>query len=135
MSSSLHTNISFNHTIVAAHDKKASAWFLTELFDLPSPVPAGHFLAVHLDDGVTLDYAEPPGEFPPQHYAFLVGEGDFDRIYRKIVERGQEHWADPRQTEPGTINANDGGRGVYFLDPSGHYMEIITRPYGGWEQA
>jgi len=26
---------------------------------------------------------------------------------------------------------NDGGRGVYFLDPSGHGMEIITRPYGG----
>ncbi|NLE80338.1 MAG: VOC family protein [Rhodococcus sp.] len=135
MSSSSSTNISFNHTIVAARDKKESAWFLTELFDLPAPVSAGFFLSVKLDNCVTLDYAEPPVDFPPQHYAFLVGEDDFDRIYGKIVERGQEHWADPRQSEPGTFNTNDGGRGVYFLDPSGNYMEIITVPYGGWGPA
>ena len=93
-------------------------------------MPAGHFLAVALDNGVSLDFAEPPIDFPPQHYAFLVGEDDFDRIYGLIVEWGLDHWADPRQTLPGTINTNDGGRGVYFLDPSGHYLEIITRPYG-----
>ncbi len=23
-----------------------------------------------------------------------------------------------------------GGRGVYWEDPSGHFLEIITRPYG-----
>jgi len=33
----------------------------------------------------------------------------------------------------GEINHNDGGRGVYFQDPSGHYLEIITRPYGSGE--
>jgi len=122
--------ISFNHTIVAAKNKQESATFFTTLFGLPDAVPAGHFLAVALDNGVSLDFAEPPVEFPPQHYAFLVGEDDFDRIYGLIVEWGLEHWADPRQTLPGTINTNDGGRGVYFLDPSGHYLEIITRPYG-----
>ena len=26
-----------------------------------------------------------------------------------------------------------GGRGVYFRDPSGHLLEIITRPYGSWD--
>ena len=26
--------------------------------------------------------------------------------------------------------ARDGGRGVYFEDPSGHLLEILTRPYG-----
>jgi hypothetical protein len=31
---------------------------------------------------------------------------------------------------PGEINHNDGGRGVYFPDPDGHYLEVITRPYG-----
>jgi hypothetical protein len=30
---------------------------------------------------------------------------------------------------PGEINRNDGGRGVYFRDPDGHYLEVITRPY------
>ncbi|EHI46411.1 glyoxalase/bleomycin resistance protein/dioxygenase [Rhodococcus opacus PD630] len=122
--------ISFNHTIVAAKNKQESASFFTTLFGLPDAVPAGHFLAVALDNGVSLDFAEPPIEFQPQHYAFLVGEDDFDRIYGLIVEWGLDHWADPRQTLPGTINTNDGGRGVYFLDPSGHYLEIITRPYG-----
>ncbi|QNG19551.1 VOC family protein [Rhodococcus triatomae] len=124
--------IHFNHTIVAARDKQESAHFFAELFGLPAPQPSGFFLAVQLDGGVTLDYAEPPGsqDIAPQHYAFLVGEDDFDRIYGRILDRGLEHWADPRQSLPGEINHNDGGRGVYFLDPSGHYLEIITRPYG-----
>jgi catechol 2,3-dioxygenase-like lactoylglutathione lyase family enzyme len=124
--------ISFNHTIVAARDKRESAEFLAELFGLPSPKPFGHFLAVALEHGATLDYAEAPEgeEIRRQHYAFLVSEDDFDAIYGKITARGLEHWADPGRQRPGEINRRDGGRGVYFLDPSGHAMEILTRPYG-----
>lgn len=69
-------------------------------------------------------------EIRPQHYAFLVSESDFDAIYAKISGRGLAHWADPRGERPGEINHNDGGRGVYFRDPDGHYLEILTRPYG-----
>jgi len=125
-------SIHFNHTIVAAKDKKESANFLTELFGLPDPVPFGHFLTVTVSNGVSLDYAELPGnaQVHPQHYAFLVSEEEFDAIYGKIRERGMQHWADPRGNRPGEINHNDGGRGVYFQDPAGHYLEIITRPYG-----
>jgi extradiol dioxygenase family protein len=124
--------IAFNHTIVAARDKRESAEFLTELFGLPSPVPFGHFMTVALEHGATLDYAEVPDgeEIRPQHYAFLVSEDDFDAIYGKIQSRGMQHWADPRGERPGEINTNDGGRGVYFPDPAGHYLEILTRPYG-----
>jgi extradiol dioxygenase family protein len=124
--------ISFNHTIVAARDKKLSATFLTELFDLGDPEPFGHFLTVTVDNGVSLDYADVPdaGDIPPQHYAFLVSEDEFDAIYGRIVQRGMQHWADPRGSRPGEINHNDGGRGVYFQDPAGHYLEILTRPYG-----
>ena len=25
---------------------------------------------------------------------------------------------------------HDGGRGVYWEDPDGHFLEVITRPYG-----
>jgi catechol 2,3-dioxygenase-like lactoylglutathione lyase family enzyme len=28
------------------------------------------------------------------------------------------------------INHRDGGRGVYFEDPDGHLLELLTRPYG-----
>jgi catechol 2,3-dioxygenase-like lactoylglutathione lyase family enzyme len=124
--------IEFNHTIVAARDKRESAEFLTELFGLPSPVPFGHFMSVTLEHGATLDYADVAEgqEIRPQHYAFLVSEDDFDAIYGKIKSRGLEHWADPGRQRPGEINTRDGGRGVYFPDPAGHGMEILTRPYG-----
>jgi extradiol dioxygenase family protein len=124
--------IEFNHTIVAARDKRESAEFLTELFGLPSPVPFGHFMTVTLEHGANLDYADAAaGEaIRPQHYAFLVSEDDFDAIYGKIQSRGLEHWADPGARRPGQINTNDGGRGVYFRDPGGHFLEILTRPYG-----
>lgn len=125
-------SISFNHTIVAAHDKVRSAQFLAELFGLPDPQPFGHFQVVALDHGASLDYAEVPesDQIHPQHYAFLVSEEEFDAIYGKISSRGLEHWADPREERPGEINRRDGGRGVYFRDPGGHYLEILTRPYG-----
>jgi extradiol dioxygenase family protein len=125
-------SISFNHNIVAARDKRESAQFLAELFGLPEPVPVGRFMAVTLEHGATLDYSDVPDgeEIRPQHYAFLVSEDDFDAIYGKISARGMDHWADPRGEHPGEINHRDGGRGVYFPDPAGHYMEILTRPYG-----
>jgi len=122
--------IEFNHTIVGARDKRESAEFISELFGLPSPQPFGRFLAVRLEHGATLDYAETADEIRPQHYAFLVSEEDFDAIYGKIQSRGLEHWADPGSNRPGQINTNDGGRGVYFRDPAGHFLEILTRPYG-----
>lgn len=124
--------ISFNHTIVAAHDKRESAEFLAELFGLPDPQPFGHFLVVGLEHGASLDYAQVPEDeqIHPQHYAFLVSDEEFDAIYGKISERGLEHWADPKAQRPGEINHRDGGRGVYFRDPAGHHMEILTRPLG-----
>lgn len=125
-------SIAFNHTIVAARDKRESAEFLTELFGLPDPVPFGHFLSVKLEHGADLDYADAPAgeEIRPQHYAFLVSEEDFDAIYGKIQSRGMQHWADPGGQRAGEINTRDGGRGVYFRDPAGHFLEILTRPYG-----
>lgn len=122
--------IAFNHTIVAAKDKHESAAFLTELFGLPDAEPAGHFLAVELEHGVSLDFADSGDDIRPQHYAFLVSEADFDTIYGKIRDRRMPHWADPRARRSGQINHNYGGRGVYFRDRAGHFLEIITRPYG-----
>lgn len=121
--------IFFNHTIVAARDKQESASFFTEIFGLPPAEPVGRFLIVRLADGATIDFADVERDFSPQHYAFLVSEEDFDGIYARIKARGIEHWADPRGQRPGEYNTDHGGRGVYFCDPSGHYLEAITRPY------
>ena len=123
-------SVQLNHTIVWCRDKQASAPFLAEILGLPAPTPFGPFLVVESANGVSLDYHDTDGEIAPQHYAFLVGESDFDEVFGRIREQGLEHWADPGQSQPGMINRNDGGRGLYFEDPDGHLLEIITRPYG-----
>lgn len=120
-----------NHTIVNCRDKRRSAEFLAEMLGLPPPSAFGPFLVVELDNGVSLDFHDGGGEIQPQHYAFLIGEDDFDDVLARIHEQQLEHWADPAQRRPGEINHNDGGRGVYFPDPNGHFLEVITRPYGG----
>lgn len=122
--------VQLNHTIVLAKDKQASASFLAELLGLPEPTPFGPFLAVAVDNGVTLDFLDHDGEIAGQHYAFLVTETEFDAIFARITEHGLTYFSDPHGQHPGQINTNDGGRGVYFADADGHNLEVITRPYG-----
>jgi catechol 2,3-dioxygenase-like lactoylglutathione lyase family enzyme len=123
--------IQLNHTIVNVRDKRASAKFLTELFGLPPAKPFGsYFLTVELANGVTLDFCDADYDPEAQHYAFLVSEKEFDQIFGRVKQRKLKYWADPGQREEGRINHHFGGRGVYFEDPSGHLLEIITQPYG-----
>lgn len=122
--------VQLNHTIVAAHDKKESATFLAGILGLEVSPQYGPFVPVEIPNGVTLDYLDSPGAITPQHYAFLVSEDEFDTIFDRIREAGLTYWADPYHRRPGEINRNDGGRGTYFEDPSGHNLEILTRPYG-----
>jgi catechol 2,3-dioxygenase-like lactoylglutathione lyase family enzyme len=119
-----------NHTIVAARDKTASAVFLAEILGLPAPLQLGPFAVVAVGDRLTLDYADADSDIVPQHYAFLVEESEFDEIFARIVQRRIPYWADPSRREAGAINRWDDGRGLYFDDPNGHLLEIITRPYG-----
>jgi catechol 2,3-dioxygenase-like lactoylglutathione lyase family enzyme len=123
-------SVQLNHTIVWCRDKQKSATFLTEVLGLPGPTRFGPFLVVQLNNEVSLDFHEIDGEIFSQHYAFLIGEDDFDQIFARIRGRGLQHWADPGKHRADEINRNDGGRGVYFEDPDGHLLEIITRPYG-----
>lgn len=124
--------VHLNHTIVHARDRDVSARFLAEVLGRPAPTAYGPFAVVELDNGVSLDFVSGGGTVHPQHYAFLVGEEEFDEIHARIVERGLEFWADPFHRYRGQVNTNDGGRGVYWEDPDGHNLEIITVPYGGW---
>jgi catechol 2,3-dioxygenase-like lactoylglutathione lyase family enzyme len=119
-----------NHTIVAARDRKASALFLSEILGLPAPFLLGPFAAVTVGDQLTLDFMDTSGEIKTQHYAFLVSETEFDAIFARIQQRGLSYWADPGQKKAREINHWDDGRGVYFEDPDGHLLEILTRPYG-----
>ena len=123
-------SVQLNHTIVSCRDQQRSAAFLTGILGLPAAIRFAHFLVVEADNGVSLDFAETTGPITPQHYAFLVGEEDFNAAFDRIHDQGLPYWADPSQAQPGEINHRDGGRGLYFEDPDGHLLEIITRPYG-----
>jgi catechol 2,3-dioxygenase-like lactoylglutathione lyase family enzyme len=123
--------IQLNHTIVHSKDKRAAADFFVELFGLPEPKAFYGFLDVDLSNGVTLAFLDAGDmEVQVQHYAFLVSDAEFDAIFGRIRQRKLKYWADPGQREAGKINQHFGGRGVYFEDPSGHLLEIITKPYG-----
>jgi catechol 2,3-dioxygenase-like lactoylglutathione lyase family enzyme len=123
--------VQLNHTIVAARDAEASAQFLADILGLPAPVRWGPFMIVEDANGTSLDFMDwDDHEIHGQHYAFLVSEDEFDAGFARIRERGLPYWADPHKDTPNEINRNDGGRGVYFDDPNGHLLELITRPYG-----
>jgi catechol 2,3-dioxygenase-like lactoylglutathione lyase family enzyme len=123
--------VQLNHTIVWSSDQTRSARFLTEILGRPEPVQLGRFDVVELDNGISLDFAHVEGPIQPQHYAFLLSEAEFDAAFRRIRELDLEYWADPMRRRRGEINYDDGGRGVYFPDPDGHLLELITQPYGG----
>lgn len=126
----LSVSVQIDHIAVAARDKNESARFFTEIFGLDAPESAGVFEAVHLGSTFTLHFAEPGVDFPGQHYAFHVDDNDFDDIRARLEARGVAYLPGPGRGEPGQINYNHGGRGLYFDDPSVHHLEIITRRYG-----
>jgi catechol 2,3-dioxygenase-like lactoylglutathione lyase family enzyme len=91
--------VEFNHTIVWAHDSKASAKFLAEILGLPEPKQWGPFQVVTTSNSVNLDFMDKEGEILTRHFAFLVSETEFDEIFGRIQERGLTFWADPRANE------------------------------------
>ena len=122
--------VQLNHTIVLSRDPDASAAFLAEILGRPAPTHFGPFQVVEMDNGVSLDFMRSSEPIRSQHYAFLISDGDFDDVFGRIQAKNLDCWADPAQRHPGEINHRDGGRGVYFPDPDGHFLEVLTRPYG-----
>lgn len=121
--------VTLNHTIVVARDPEATANFLTEMLALPAFRTLAHFTVVRVG-ATSLDFVQSDGPISPRHFAFLVSEAEFDEIFARIRDRGMDYWADPFHNQPARINRWDDGRGLYFDDPNGHLLEILTRPYG-----
>jgi catechol 2,3-dioxygenase-like lactoylglutathione lyase family enzyme len=123
-------SIELNHTIVHAKDHWTAARDVASVLGVTEPAAYGPFAVVELANGVSLDFMPDDGDIQGQHYAFLVGEDDFDTVLGRLKEAGRPWWADPFRQRPGEINHADGGRGLYWEGPDGHWLEIITRPYG-----
>jgi extradiol dioxygenase family protein len=121
--------ITLNHTIVHAHDSAATARFLCEVLGLAPARQLAHFTVVQVGP-TSLDLLQTDEKIASRHFAFLVSEAEFDLIFDRLRERGIRYWADPFHREPDRINRWDDGRGLYFDDPNGHLLEIVTRSYG-----
>ena len=119
--------IELNHTIVPAHDKVASAKFFAGMFGLSFDENAvGYFAPVRVNESLTLDFDDDVDRFETHHYAFKVSETDFDAIFGRVQARGIPYGSDPWNLENRSLNSWNGGRGVYFRDPNGHILELLT---------
>ena len=123
-------SVQLNHTIIWCGDKQLSANYMAEILGRPAPREFMHFLVVDMDNDVSLDFTEKDGKISLQHYAFLISEREFDEVFARLEKRKQTYWADPARAQVNQINHHFGGRGLYFADPNGHSLEVITKPYG-----
>ena len=117
--------IELDHTIVPSRDKEAAARFFARIFGLSYDGLHSHFAPVRINDRLTMDFDD-AGEFDRHHYAFKVSEEEFDAIFGRIREEDIPYGSGPRASEDMEINHRRGGRGVYFRDPDGHLLEILT---------
>jgi catechol 2,3-dioxygenase-like lactoylglutathione lyase family enzyme len=120
--------ITLNHTIVPARDKEAAARFFAEVFGLRFDGPGGHFAPVRVNDTLTLDFADAAEPIASHHYAFHVSDAEFDAILQRVKAAGLAFGSTPWSLEDSKLNNWNGGRGVYFKDPEGHILELMTVP-------
>ena len=120
--------ISLNHTIVPTYDNVASARFYEEVFGFEFVKEWGHFAVLKVSPSLTFDFMNQK-DFNWHHYAFKVSDQEFDTIFARINEKRLDYGSGPRSLRNGKINHDHGGRGVYFEDPNGHILEILTADY------
>jgi len=120
--------ITLNHTIVPSHNKTESDRFYSRIFGFHYSGEFSHFVVVKVNDTLSLDFANRE-KFESHHYAFKVSEQEFDEIFGRIKAESIKYGSGPFEPENMSINHNDGGRGVYFRDPSGHLLEMLTVDY------
>lgn len=118
--------IMLNHTIVPARDKVAAAKFFAEIFGLKRG-RSSHFAPVKVNKTLTLLF-DNDAQFESHHYAFHVSNHEFDAILQRVKKAQIAFGSAPWSLEDGELNDWNGGRGVYFRDPNGHVLELMTAP-------
>jgi catechol 2,3-dioxygenase-like lactoylglutathione lyase family enzyme len=117
--------ILLNHTIVPAKDKNAAAAWFARIMGLEVEPSMGHFAPVRVNDTLTFDF-DNANDFEGHHYAFQVTDEDFDAIFGRIQAEGVTFGSGPGSHDNGQINHRSSGRGVYFMAPDGHLLELMT---------
>jgi hypothetical protein len=120
-----------DHLTVPAADRVAAAPLVAHLFDAPCTAEGGigPFSAVHLHDGLTLDFDPWAPPVPRLHVAIRVEPAAFDAILGRIRAAGLAHRSTPNGPDNGRVNGAFGGRLVDWSEPDGHTWEFLTVRY------
>lgn len=123
-------SIQLDHFIVSSRDKTAAARQLAGLLGVAwGEARFGPFMAVYLNDGLTLDFVDTEEAFPVEHFCFRVQADEFDRILARIDAAGiawRSKVAGPIDRQ---VDTQFGGKGVYWNEPDGHQWEMLTVSY------
>ncbi len=123
--------IELDHTIVPSHHAANSAERLAALLGVPWSAAAsiGPFSPVYVSDGLTLDFVQTDEAFPIYHFCFRVSEEDFDAILGRLQAAGIAYRSSVRGPMDMQVNADFGGRMLYWTEPDGHMWEMLTVSY------
>jgi catechol 2,3-dioxygenase-like lactoylglutathione lyase family enzyme len=119
--------IMLNHAIVPARDKVAAAKFFAGIFGLKRG-RTNYFAPVRVNKTLTLLFSDEDEKFETHHYAFHVSNREFDAIFGRIKKAKLTYGSAPWSLDDGKLNDWNGGHGVYFRDPNGHVLELMTVP-------
>lgn len=129
-----------DHTIVPSRDRKRSAEFYVRIFgfedmdELGTPGAMLHPMRVN-DTSVLFfeDSSDPDAPWAQgvHHLAFHFDSGKFEDVFARVKSAGipyGDNYAEPNNMKgPGLApGARGSGKSVYFKDPSGNLVQIIT---------
>jgi hypothetical protein len=122
--------VRLDHLMVPSRNKVAAAKLLAELLGVTwSETGIGPFAPVYVNDGLTLDFDEWTDPIPMIHYAFRVGLEEFDAILARIKAAGIPYRSNVHGPVNFQVDAEHGGRIVYWNEPDGHQWEMLTVSY------
>jgi catechol 2,3-dioxygenase-like lactoylglutathione lyase family enzyme len=118
--------VDLHHVLVHATDPRASAQFLAEILDLPAGPPTGPCFPVRTANAVALEFVHDGTPFTEQHCAFLVDPDSFDGALLRLRDLRACIWGDATRRRPDQVDHRHRRRRVYFDDPDGHLMQLVT---------
>jgi len=122
--------VQLDHLMIPARSATAAARRLAEVLGVPwAPARIGPFIAVHVNDGLTIDFDERSGAFDKGHFCFRVSETEFGAILGRLMAAGIAYRSLPHGSDDFQVNTSVGGRVVYWREPDDHVWELLTVSY------
>jgi catechol 2,3-dioxygenase-like lactoylglutathione lyase family enzyme len=122
--------IRLDHTILDVRDLAESAAFYRDIVGLEHRGRHGPFEVMLVTDDLAIDLYE-AGEPASRHLAFGLDRASFDEAFTRIRSVGITYGDGPSSATNGKGPGRSSGvhgatESVYFHDPNGHLLEILT---------